>query len=226
MAAPPRKGAMSKITTESGIPEDEFQREGLIDRLQQYLQAEPRAWHVRYNLGVALMHAGRADEALEQFRLVLKDAPRHMQSLINMGGIYLSRGEADQALKAFTNALAGQDHPLIRANLAVAYLQLGHLDEAERELRRALEMEPGMPDAWANLGSLLLQTDRLTESVEASRKALEIRPDLGIAHNNLAVALLELGQEDQARQHAQKALDNDYPVHPQLLERLGLQPPA
>jgi len=213
---------MDKIETSSGVPEDDLLREGLIDRLQQYVEAEPKAWHVRYNLGVALMHAGRTDEAVAEFSQVLAQAPKHLESLINLGGIHLSRGDGDLALKAFTKALSVHQHPLVRANLAVAYMQLGHMAEAERELRQALEMEEAMPDAWANLGSCLLQQDRLEESVEASRRAVELREDFAVAHNNLAVALVDLGQADQAREHAQRAMQLDYPVHADLAQRLGL----
>lgn len=214
---------MSKIETESGIPEDGFLREGLIDRLQQYVEADPKAWHIRYNLAVALMHDGRHDEALDHFRQVLQVSPKHMESLVNLGGIHLSRGEADEALKAFTSALEVHDHPLVRANLAVAYLQKSRLEEAEAHLRKALEQEDQMPDAWANLGSCLLQMDRLEESLEPGRKALEIRPDFAVAHNNLAVALTELGREDEAREHARQAVAHGYPVHQGLLARLGLE---
>lgn len=213
---------MSKIETPSGIPEDEFLREGLVDRLSQYLEAQPDAWHMRYNLGVALMHAGQVDDAVQAFLQVLAQAPKHMESLINLGGIYLSRGESGEALKAFTKALSVHDFPLVRANLAVAYMQLGHLNEAEDQLRQALAKEQGMPDAWANLGSLLLQTDRLEESVEASQKALEIRHDFAIAHNNLAVAHLDLGDKDKAKEHAELALKYGYPVHEDLLAKLGI----
>jgi tetratricopeptide (TPR) repeat protein len=213
---------MSKIETPSGIPEDDFLREGLVDRLSQYLEAQPDAWHMRYNLGVALMHSGQVDDAVQAFQQVLAQAPKHMESLINLGGIYLSRGESDLALKAFTKALSVHDFPLVRANLAVAYMQLGHLKEAEDQLRQALAKEQGMPDAWANLGSLLLQTDRLEESVEASQKALEIRPDFAIAHNNLAVAHLDLGDKVKAKEHAQLAQEYGYPVHEDLLAKLGI----
>jgi tetratricopeptide (TPR) repeat protein len=214
---------MSKIETPSGIPEDEFLREGLVDRLTQYLEAQPDAWHMRYNLGVAYMHSGQVDEAVQAFQQVLAQAPKHMESLINLGGIFLSRGQADEALKAFTKALSVHDFPLVRANLAVAYMQLGHLEEAETQLRRALEGGQPMPDAWANLGSLLLQTDRLEESVEASHKALEVRPDFAIAHNNLAVAYLDLGQDEKAKEHAESAVKYGYPVHEDLLAKLGLK---
>jgi tetratricopeptide (TPR) repeat protein len=214
---------MKKIDNDTGVPEDDFHREGLIDRLSQYVAAEPGAWHVRYNLGVALMHDGNPDAALEQFRTVLSQSPKHMESMINIGAIYLAQGEPEEALKIFTSALTVWDVPLVRANMAVAYQQIGRLEEAEKELRRALDAHPDMPDAWTNLGSILLQTDRLEESLEASQKALDLRPDFAMAHNNMAVALSDLGKEDQAREYAQKALTLGYKVHDQLLERLGLQ---
>ncbi|MGD8563712.1 MAG: tetratricopeptide repeat protein, partial [Desulfarculaceae bacterium] len=129
---------------------------------------------------------------------------------------------AGEALKAFTSALSVWDVPLVRANLGVAYLQLGHLEEAERHLRAALEMDPKMPDAWTNLSSVLLQKGILEESAEASRKALELSEDFAMAHNNLAVALLDLDQADEARGHAQRALELGYPVHPDFLGCLGL----
>ena len=213
---------MSKIENPTGIPDDDFLRDGLIDRLTQYLAAEPGAWHVRYNLGVALAHEGRQDEALEQFRQVLKDSPKHLQSLINIGGIHLSRGDAGEALKAFTSALSVWDVPLVRANLAVAYLQLDQLDNAERELKRALEGDPNMPDALTNLGSVLLRLERFEESAQASAKALELNPQFAMACNNLGLALLALERVDEAREQVARARELGYPVHPELLASLGL----
>lgn len=214
---------MAIIDNTSGVPDDEFLREGLIDRLQQYLAAEPGAWHVRYNLAVALAHAGELDLALEHFRQVLQYAPKHMESLVNIGGIHLSRGEADQALRTFTTALSVWDVPLVRANLAVAYIQLGQMEEAERHLREALKRDPNLPDALTNLGSVLLRQERHQESAEYSRRALEINPEFAMAHNNLALALLALDQEDEARAHLREAKRLGYPVHPQLLASLGLE---
>jgi tetratricopeptide (TPR) repeat protein len=214
---------MDKIENTSGIPPDEFQRAGLIDRLSQYLAAEPKAWHVRYNLALALNADGQPEQALKQFRLVLKDSPKHLESLINIGGIHLSRGEADLALKAFTDALSAWDVPLVRANLAVAYLQLGHLDQAEKELNRALAQNPQMVEAWTNLGSTLMRMGRLKESIEASKKALEIMPDFAMAHNNLAAAFLEQRDRDKAREHALKARELGYPVPKEMLGELKLQ---
>ena len=213
---------MAKITNESGIPEDEFHREGLIDRLQQYLEAEPGAWHIRYNLGVALAHSSRLDEAVEQFQLVLRDSPKHLESMLNLGGIYLARGEADLALRTFTSALTAWDIPAVRANLAVAYMQKDRLDEAERELRRALSENPQMPDALTNLSTLMIRKGDFEEAEAAAGKALDINEQFAMAHNNRAVALLELGHKDAAAKSALRAKELGYPVHPELLEKLNL----
>lgn len=214
---------MSKIEDPSGVPQDDFMREGLIDRLSQYLAAEPGAWHVRYNLGVALVHDGRVDEALEQFRLVLQDSPKHLETMVNIGGIHLSRGEADEAVAVMTKALSVWDVPVVHANLAVAYLQKERLPDAVRHLERALELNPHLPDVLTNLGSAHIRLGNLDVAEQVSRKALEMDPRFAMAHNNLAVILTETGREQEAVQHAAQARDMGYKVHPELLAKLGLE---
>lgn len=213
---------MSKITNESGVPDDAFHREGLIDRLSQYVEAAPDAWHIRYNLGVALAHDGRLDEALEQFQQVLKDSPKHLESMLNIGGIYLSRGEADMAMRVFTNALSAWDVPAVRSNLAVAYMQKDRLDEAERELRLALGQNQQMPDALTNLSLVLIRKGDFEEAEAVAGMAININDSFAMAHNNRAVALLELGFKDAAVKSALRAKELGYPVHDELLKKLDL----
>jgi len=213
---------MAILETPSGIPEDDFLREGLIDRLQQYLAAEPGAWHIRYNLAVALAHDDRVDEAIEQFKQVLSEAPKHLESMLNLGGLYLAKGMADMALRTFTGALTVWDLPAVRANLAVAYMQLDKLDDAERELRRALAENSKLPDAWTNLSTVLVRRQQFAEAVDAAAHALEINDNFAMAHNNKAAALLELGCQQEAKRAAARARELGYPVHQEMLSRLGL----
>ena len=145
---------MSKIENPSGIPEDDFLREGLVDRLTQYLEAEPGAWHVRYNLGVALMQQGDVDEALAQFRQVMAESPKHMESMVNVAAIHLGKGQPEEALRVLSAALKVWDIPMVRANLGVAYLQMERLEEAAYHLKEALNGAPNMPDALTNLSTV------------------------------------------------------------------------
>ena len=213
---------MTKIEDPSGIPEDEFMREGLVDRLRQYLAAEPKAWHVRYNLGVALMQAGEADLALNEFRQVIADSPKHLESMINIAAIHLGQGQPEDALKVLTNALKVWDIPMVRANLGVAYLQMDRLEEAAAQLKMALNAAPNMPDALTNLSTIFLRQNDLDQAAAAAREALEINENFAMAHNNLAVVLSERGDMEKARFHALRARELGYQLHPELAERLQL----
>eukprot|EP01022_Parablepharisma_sp_SALTPOND_P027115 TRINITY_DN6579_c0_g3_i1.p4 TRINITY_DN6579_c0_g3~~TRINITY_DN6579_c0_g3_i1.p4 ORF type:complete len:228 (+),score=99.25 TRINITY_DN6579_c0_g3_i1:1111-1794(+) len=213
---------MSKIEDPSGIPEDDFLREGLVDRLRQYLAAEPGAWHVRYNLGVALMQAGEVDQALTEFRQVMAESPKHLESMVNIAAIYLGKGQAEEALQVLTNALKVWDIPMVRANLGVAYLQMDRLDEAADQLKMALNAAPNMPDALTNLSTIFLRQDQPDKAAQAAREALKINENFAMAHNNLAVVLSEQGEMDQARFHALRARELGYAVHPDLAARLDL----
>ena len=224
MAARRRRGrtTMDKLDDPTGIPEDDFMREGLIDRLRQYVEADPSAWNVRYNLGVALMQDGQADAALDEFRQVLKVSPKHMESMINIAGIHLSQSRPEEALKVLTSALKAWDIPIIRANIGVAYLQMDRLEDAERELKIAVNSAPNMPDALTNLSSVFLRRGNLEFAEEAAREALKVNENFAMAHNNLAVVLAEKGDQQQARKHALKARELGYGVHPDLAARLDL----
>ncbi len=207
----------------TGIPEDDFHRQGLIDRLRQYVAADPSAWNVRYNLGVALLADGKPEEALPEFVEVLKVSPKHLESMINIAGIHLGASRPDQALKVLTSALKAWDIPIVRANLGVAYLQMGHLEEAARELKIAVNSAPNMPDALTNLSTVFLQQGELEHAEEAASEALKLNDQFGMAHNNLAVILTEKGDTEKARFHALRAKELGYPVHGELLEQLGLE---
>ena len=213
---------MSKIEDPSGIPEDDFLREGLVDRLTQYLEAEPKAWHVRYNLGVALMQQGRVDEALAEFRQVMAESPKHLESMINVAAIYLGQGRPADALQVLTSALKVWDIPMVRANVGVAYLQMDRLEEAAYHLKEALNAAPNMPDALTNLSTIFLRTGEADKAEQAARQALEVNPNFAMAHNNLAVILSEKGDAKEARFHAVRARELGYRLHPQLAEQLGL----
>lgn len=62
---------------------------------------EPPYWYypVRQSLAVALMQAGRLDEAEEQFQRALRRAPNNGWSWYGLAQLYKARGKADQASK-------------------------------------------------------------------------------------------------------------------------------
>lgn len=89
---------------------------------------------------------------------------------------------------------------------AAAALQAGRLPEAETELRRLLEREPGMADAWQQLGHTLMQQGRPQQAWEAYRQAVELSNGAPQIALSAATALLAVGRLEDARAHAMLAV--------------------
>jgi tetratricopeptide (TPR) repeat protein len=117
-----------------------------------------------------------------------------------------ARAEAALAsgdLAGTTRALEGWvlSHPqdaAARVHLGKAYLLAGKPDRAEAELRRALSIEPGNPDALLALGSLYNLTGAPAEAEPFLRRAVRASPDNAAAHLEWATALSRLHRYTEA----------------------------
>ena len=90
------------------------------------------------------------------------------------------------------------DFPQARENLGVLLYQRGRFEEAERELREAIRLEPQNPWPHLNLGKLFRTSDRLDEAEACYRQAIGL--DLANPHpwNLLGSCLRELGRIEEA----------------------------
>jgi tetratricopeptide (TPR) repeat protein len=70
---------------------------------------------------------------------------------------------------------------------ALRLMEKKRWDEAERALRRVIEMGDCNPQPWGNLAGCLIMQERYDEAEEALRRALEIDPDYDLAQQNLAL---------------------------------------
>src|ERR1700686_4014803 len=68
--------------------------------------------------------------------------------------------------------------------LGVSECQIGHLDAAERFLRRALVIDPRSAAAHSNLGNVLFQSRRLDEALAGFEQAIALKPDYAEAFFN------------------------------------------
>ena len=83
---------------------------------------------------------------------------------------------------------------------------LGRLDEAIREIRKAIELDPLSPFNHAGCGYVLLQARRYKEAVVETERALQIDPHFPPALATQATALALNGEFDQALATAEKML--------------------
>ena len=95
------------------------------------------------------------------------------------------------------------------ALLARALAKQGRLDEAEAQLRRALELGPEEAILHQDLGNVYLAGGRFAEAVETLRKAVALAPEAPLAHRKLGEALAALGQGEEADRHFEAFFDHD-----------------
>ncbi len=109
--------------------------------------------------------------------------------------------EAQLDLRAALRDTAGHaTEPARLDSLAMALLRLGRLDDAEKLMRRVLEISPGDDAAHAGLGKLALFRDRASEAESLLAHA---SPDNDGARADLFAARLRLGEYGAAAELAE-----------------------
>lgn len=95
----------------------------------------------------------------------------------------------------------------IHYDLGVTAVEAGEPQEALKELREAMRLNPRFAEPHNALGLLYhFSYRRLDEARAAYERAVELRPEFPEAWNNLGVLLAEMGHLKQAREAFQKAL--------------------
>jgi protein O-mannosyl-transferase len=138
----------------------------------------------------------------------------------DLGVMMLQQRDFANAQEQFNLALqTNQQDPMIWNVLGMAKANLGRIDEAISDYRRALTLNPNYAYAFANLGAALLAQGKYDEAIEMCETALRLRPDLAETHASLAAALWNRGRADESILHNRKALE----LNPALIDpRLNL----
>ncbi|HXY95483.1 MAG TPA: sulfotransferase [Steroidobacteraceae bacterium] len=95
---------------------------------------------------------------------------------------------------------------LARNGLGIALFKLSRYEEAEAELRRAIGLRSGYPEAHFNLAAVLQATGRYHESEMPLRRALKLKPAYVNARISLGTTCMHLGRLAEARTCYEKAL--------------------
>lgn len=157
--------------------------------------------------GLAHHRAGRLPQAELAYRRVLEIHPRNAQAMHLLGLVAFQADKPELAAQYVENAIkCDAFHAPFWADLAEIYRALGRTSDAVAAYRKALEMNPEMPDAWTHFGTLLEAIGESEEGLACYHRALEINPDYAGAHAFLGVALQERGQLEEAQQALEKAV--------------------
>jgi hypothetical protein len=90
------------------------------------------------------------------------------------------------------------DSHVVRNNLGDVYNEMGQIEEAIVEFRRALALEPHYPEAHYNLGTAYGRKGLLDMAVREFKAALHVRPYFAEAHYNLGLTYDKQNRLDEA----------------------------
>lgn len=125
-----------------------------------------------------------------------------------------SNHEVAETLLAQADAMARDEAPIL-ARLGLAQLNMGMPANAERNFRRAVELEGDDKPSLGLLSQVLSQTGRAHEVPDLWKSALEGAPNNPQTHVNYAMALIAAGKEDEGVKAFENAIssleDNVFP---------------
>lgn len=164
------------------------------------------------------MELGRLLPGADGLRLVeaaLAGRPGWPEAQLAVGMARLKGGNAlsaEEMIRAFLKQ--SPDHPVATAQLGVALVALGKLDEAQGVLGHALELQPNDYDAAFALAQLFERTEKHEEAVAQYRKAADIKqaeaaPLIAAARLNVKLAryLLAIALLDKALARAPRSAE-------------------
>jgi len=194
------------------------EKEKLLKRYTQNLEAYDLYLKGRYHWNRRTPEALK--KAMTHFEQVIQKDPSYALAYAGLADCYsmlvqvyaLPPKEAFPKAKALAKKALELDETLAEAHTSLAFA-LSHFDwdwaGAEREFRRAIELNPNYATAHQWFAVELVNLGRTSEAIKEINKALELDPlslIINIATGNL---YLHAGLEDKAVEYAEKILDMD-----------------
>lgn len=181
-----------------------------VELFGQAVRLAPQDPISRHHLGMALLHEGRAEEALARFGEAQGLAPAYVRPRIMAGDALLRLMEYPAAEKAFREALAldpaSRD---ARVGLAEAEAGAGETRAAAEAFARVLEVRPGDAQASLGLARVLLEQGENAAALREMEALAGRGPAPARAKALAGRAALGLGRVDAALQWFEEALAQD-----------------
>lgn len=116
-------------------------------------------------------------------------------------------GDLTNAVKFYTEAISANGK-LYQAyyQRGTAFMSLHRAQDAEADLKKALELEPTFTRAHRALGLLMLDRDRTDEAKRELARAIELEPQMRGVRICYASALIKSGQPAEALEHLRVAI--------------------
>ncbi len=186
----------------------------------------PFGWVARLRLADDYYDLGDADSAIALLRQMSRERPERSDALIRLGNILRFEERFDEAVDAYDRAIErigtiGRDNWTLLYSRGIALERAGRWERAEKDLLKALELQPDQPFVLNYLGySWVEQGKNLEEARRMLETAVAQRPDDGYIVDSIGWALYKLGDFAGAVEHLERAVALR-PQDPVINDHLG-----
>ncbi len=187
----------SGIFSEGNALFEEGKYDEAITSYLEFLEKNPSAYQVRFNIGNCYREKKELDLAQKEFDAVLEKA--------NME-------EGPEALKVQAKALAA---------IGELYVIRDEIEKAREYFAKSLERNPQDEILAYNVGEILFSNAKMDEALEYFTMAATIKPNWADAFLKLGYVYLNKTEYDKAKENFNKFLEID-PEHPQAQSVRGI----
>jgi Flp pilus assembly protein TadD len=164
--------------------------------LKTALQAEPEDPPALNAYGAALQSDGKVEEAINQFRHVLRVRSDDASAQYNLANALAASGRLEEAVRGFRDVLAGRPEDegahehLVQAlvGLGDTAAAAGHVAKAANYYGEVIALQPDNADLRNNFGILLARSGDLAGAIAQFEAVLKINPAHAAAQRNLELA--------------------------------------
>jgi len=168
----------------------------------------------------------RADEAHTRLSALVEKYPNDLESLTALANVLRARKKYPESIAVYDKAMAlvktpARQHWTLFYFRGISHDSAKHWSEAEKDFRKALELNTDQPSVLNYLGySWIDRGLNLDEGLQMIRKAVELRPKDGYIVDSLGWAYFRLGRYEEAVKELERAIELR-PEDPVINDHLG-----
>lgn len=177
----------SALFEEGNALYEEGRYDEAIATFQEFLEKNPMAYQVRFNIGNSYREKNELDNAQQEFEAVLEKArieegPEALKiqakALAAIGELYVKRDDIEKAREYFTRSLERNSQDEILAyNVGEILFSNAKMDEALEYFTLAATIKPCWADVYLKLGYVYLNKTDYDKAKENFSKFLELDPE-------------------------------------------------
>ncbi len=205
--------AVTYIQQANGMVAKEFQPKAAMETLKKSLEIDkdfvaPYETLIQLCRQCGQFQLGVFDDAMESLQWLAKQVPEDYKAHFAMGELYTVVGNHNEASNSYEKAVQLEQHePALYARLGLSQMQLGMPVNAERNFRKAIEMEGDEKPSIDLLATVLQQSNRAHEVPGLWKEQLAKKPKDSNLLTKYAISLLNAQQEEEAVKAFENALE-------------------